>query len=736
MPIYFNAATQEFHLQNERISYIFKVLDNGQLGSLYYGKALQHREAFPHLFSPKEMPASTFQLDDPLLSLETIRQEFPSYGTTDFRDPAIQIAQVNGSRITDFKYKSHHIIKGKPKLDGLPATYVEAEDEATTLLISMYDAVIQAECLLSYSIFEQYNVLTRNVKVINHGKQTLLLDRVLSASVDLSDADYELVQLSGAWGRERYVKTRGLQPGIQSISSIRGASSAQHNPFIALKREETTEHQGEIYGFSLVYSGNFLAQVEVDHYNISRVMLGIHPFDFSWCLEEGDSFQAPEVVCVYSDEGMNGMSQTYQQFYSKRLASGVWRDRERPVLINNWEATYFDFNEEKILDIADTAQSLGVELFVLDDGWFGKRDNDHSSLGDWFVNREKLPNGIKGLAEKIIQKGLTFGLWFEPEMVSPVSELYKHHPDWIIRVPDRMPSQGRFQYVLDFSRTEVVDYIFKQMCSILDEAAISYIKWDMNRHMTEIGSACLSAKRQKEVAHRYILGVYDLYERLRSRYPDILFESCASGGARFDPGLLYYAPQAWTSDDTDAVERLKIQYGSSMVYPLSSMGAHVSAVPNHQVKRVTSLETRANVAYFGAFGYELDLNGLTKEEQERVKDQIIFFKANRALLQFGRFYRLLSPFEKDGLTSWLVVSEDKKQAILGYYQELAQPNARFPKVKLTGLDPSLTYRLEGGEDIYHGDELMFAGLEMDRPATRSSPYEGDYQSRLYKFCAL
>src|SRR5699024_10804683 len=432
---------------------------------------------------------------------------------------------------------------------------------------------------------------------------------------------------------------------VQAVYSLRGCSSHNYNPFLALKREETTEGNGEVYGFSLVYSGNFLAQADVDTYDTTRVTMGIHPDTFSWNLKPGETFQTPEAVMVYSDHGLNGMSQAYHTLYRSRLARGFWRDRERPVLINNWEATYFDFDEDKILEIVKTAKELGVELFVLDDGWFGKRNDDTSSLGDWYPNLEKLPDGITGVARRVEEMGLKFGLWFEPEMTNKESRLYREHPDWILSVPGRKVSVGRNQYVLDFSREEVVNAIFEQMKKVLTEAPISYIKWDMNRSMSEVYSAGAGAKDQGKVMHKYILGVYRLYDMLTKEFPEILFESCASGGARFDPGLLYYAPQCWTSDDTDAVERCKIQYGTSFVYPVSSMGAHVSAVPNHQLLRNTSLETRANVAYFGTFGYELDPNRLTEEEKEEVKAQITFMKQYRHLIQYGTFYRLLSPFE-------------------------------------------------------------------------------------------
>jgi alpha-galactosidase len=733
MTIFFNKQSKEFHLQAGNTSYIFNILNNNQLGHLYYGKKVRHRESFSHLYTKeaKANLACVFE-GDLSFSLDTSKQEFPAYGTTDFREPAYQILQENGSRITNFVYKRHSIYQGKPELEGLPATYVEKENEASTVEISLYDELIDAEIIMYYTVFERLNVITRSVKFLNHGKENLNLTRALSASVDFFDSDFEMVQLSGSWARERHVKTRKLEPGLQSISSKRGTSSSQQNPFIALKRPDTNEHQGEVYGFSLVYSGNFLAQVEVDYYDVSRITMGINPFDFNWLLESGESFQTPEVVMVYSDKGMNGMSQTYHSLYRKRLTRGKWRDQVRPVLINNWEGTYFNFNEGNILEMACASKQLGVELFVLDDGWFGRRDDDTTSLGDWFVDKRKLPNGITGLAQKINDLGLAFGLWFEPEMVSKVSQLYENHPDWIIHVPGRRPSHGRNQYVLDFSRKEVVDYIYGLMAKVLREAPISYVKWDMNRYMTEIGSVELPAGRQQEVVHRYILGVYDLYERLTSEFPDILFESCASGGCRFDPGMLYYAPQAWASDNTDAIERLKIQYGTSIVYPLSSIGAHVSAVPNHQVGRVTSIETRANVAYFGVFGFELDVTKMSDEEKAKVKEQITFYKENRKLLQMGTFYRLHSPFEKEGnVTSWMVVSDDKQEAMVGRYQVLGKPNAGYERLLLKGLNAEQQYEIEGFSGSFYGDELMNAGIQLDQTVSGLLQW-GDFSSQIFK----
>jgi len=557
----------------------------------------------------------------------------------------------------------------------------------------------------------------------------------MSACVEFLDMKFEMVQLSGAWARERYVKTRPLEMGIQSVYGLDGTcSGAEHNPFMALKRPEAGEDNGEVYGFSFVYSGNFLIQTEVSTFDMTRVMVGIHPESFSWTLREGESFQTPETVMVYSDQGLNKMSQVYHRLYRKRLMRGVWRDQARPILLNNWEATYFDFNEEKILKIARKAKEAGVELFVLDDGWFGARNDDYRGLGDWYANLEKLPEGISGLSRKIEDMGLKFGLWVELEMVNKDSDLYRQHPDWLIGAPGRFESHARHQHVLDFSRKEVVDHIYEMIAKIIRESSISYIKWDMNRYMTEPCSLTAESARQGETMHRYMLGVYDLYTRLTTEFPEILFESCASGGARFDPGMLYFAPQTWTSDDTDANERTKIQYGTSYIYPIVSMGSHVSAVPNHQVFRKTPIETRANIAYFGTFGYELDLNLLSDQEMEEVKRQVAFMKKYRELIQIdGDFYRIQSPFEGNE-TAWQVVSQDKKESIAMFYQKMNKVNASWLRLKLKGLKEDALYQvsLEGApQKDYkaYGDELMYAGIPVDR--TELNRRGGDFASLLY-----
>ncbi len=741
MAIVFHEKSKEFHLFNQEVSYLIRVMENGQLENLYYGKALKDRDDFSHQHDETMRSLMSVNSPEPShLSMQYTRQEYPVYGTGDYRSPAFSILQENGSRIVNYTYAGYSISKGKKSLEPLPATYVESDDEAETLEITLHDEVTDTDLTLSYTIYADYPVITRNARFLQKGSAKIVLERALSASVEFLDMDYELMHLSGAWSRERYVKTRKLETGIQGIQNMRGTgSSSEYNPFIALKRPYTTENQGEVYGFSFVYSGNFLAQAEVSTHEMTRILMGIHPEGFSWELKQGESFQTPEVVMVYSDQGLNKMSQVYHRLYRTRLVRGKWRDEARPILLNNWEATYFDFDEEKILTIAKKAKEVGVELFVLDDGWFGARNDDYRGLGDWYVNLEKLPDGISGLSKKVEELGLKFGLWVELEMVNKDSDLYRAHPDWLIGAPDRFESHARHQHVLDFSRKEVVDYIYEMIAKVIRESSISYIKWDMNRYMSEPYSRGAAPSEQGKVMHRYILGVYDLYTRLTTEFPDILFESCASGGARFDPGMLYFAPQTWTSDDTDANERMKIQYGTSMVYPLVSMGSHVSAVPNHQLNRDTSLATRANVAYFGTFGYELDLNLLSDREIEQVKKQIQFMKEYRELIQIeGDFYRLLSPFEGNE-TAWMVISRDKKNAVAGYYQSLNKVNGSWIRLKLQGLCPDALYEISYDTEydvpfdsemaeVYgidldadtvhtyqaYGSELMYAGIPISR----------------------
>ena len=680
----------------------------GNLGSIYFGKRIHDKEDMSYVVNRCSLPNVVVDPDTESYSMELNRQEYPSFGTTDFGTQAYEIELANGSRVSSFVCKDHKIYKGKSALHGLPATYAE-EDEAMTLEVYLEDEVAKVSLTLSYTIFDKYPVITRHAVFTNNGTADVKLTRALSACIDLPDQDYEWVQFSGAWARERIPEVKKISAGSVSIESKRGISSANQNPFVIIKREGTDNFMGEAIGLSFVYSGNFLAQAECDTFGRLRLLMGINPNRFTWLLKKDEVFETPEVVIARTDNGLNDLSQTYHELYNNHLVRGKWKNTPRPILINNWEATFMDFDEERILQIATKAKEAGVEMFVLDDGWFGERNDDYAGLGDWVENPKKLPQGMIGLARKVNALGMKFGFWIEPEMVNPDSNLFRRHPEWALSTPGRKASLGRHQYVLDFSREEVVDYIYGMLKKVMTNAPISYIKWDMNRSLTEVFSMELSADEQGMVYHKYILGVYSLYERLRNEFPDILFESCSSGGNRFDAGMLYYAPQAWCSDNTDAIDRIRIQYGTSFGYPISSIGSHVSAVPNLQTGRSASITTRANVAYFGTFGYELDLNHISDEEFNEVKKQIVFMKENRELLQFGTFYRLRSPFEKDQ-ASWMVVSKDKKKAIFAFYCMRSNVNQLPGFIKLAGLEEDRIYVLKGEE--YHGDELMNLGFAL------------------------
>ena len=724
MAIVYDASSKTFNLSTSKTSYVLKVLGSNHVAHVYWGKKIKAKNLDYVLRSKNwgSFLTNTDNIDD--FMLEMTPQEYPGYGSTDLRTPAVELQFSDGTSATDFRYESHNIYAGKNKLNNLPATYVEDENEAMTLELTLVDSLKNVKLILSYSVFEEFDAITKSVKIINESNEDVNINRVLSANVDFRDSDYELLQLSGAWARERHIIRKEIRSGSQSIESRRGSSSHAQNPFMALVRKDTTEQHGEVYGFSLIYSGNFLANVEVDMYENARAQIGINPFDFTWLLKSKEEFTAPEAVLVYSNEGLTGMSHIYNCLYGKRLCKGKYRDEVRPILINNWEATYFDFNETKIKEIAREATNLGMELFVLDDGWFGKRDDDNSSLGDWFVNEEKLKGGLNKLATEINEMGLQFGLWFEPEMVSPISELYKEHPDWCIHIPGRNRSEARRQLILDYSREDVCNYIIEKISEVLSSAPISYVKWDMNRNMSEIGSAKLPANRQREVAHRYILGLYKVLEEITTRFPDVLFESCSGGGGRFDPGMLYYMPQTWTSDNTDAIERLKIQFGTSMVYPNASIGCHVSAVPNHQVDRITPIETRGVVAMSGNFGYELDITKLPESEKEIIKEQVKLYKEIRETIQFGKCYRLSSPFENNDI-AWTFISKDCEEIIVSFVRTLAKPNSKFISLKLVGLDESSKYEILGENIIVGGDELMNIGLNVPE-------LKGDYQAKMWR----
>ncbi len=735
MPIEWDAQDRQLHLWNGQVSHVMRVLDNGWLGHLHFGAPLAPGRSYAHLGPPRFGGFQNRPADPVAL-------EYPVTGSGDYRVPAIVVEQPDGSTLLDLAYVGHAISAGKPGLGALPATYVEDPGEADTVEIRLADGPSGLSVTLAYTVFRDLPVVARSARLRNDGDGSLRVGTAMSASLDLADADWVMVQLSGAWARERHVVERPLAPGRVSVSSQRGASSAQQNPFIVLRRRATTEEAGEAYGLGLVYSGDFLAEAEVDPFGTARARIGIDPTHFAWTLEPGEELVLPEAVAAWSGEGLGALSDAYHRLYRERLARGAWRDALRPVLVNNWEGTYFDFTADRIVAMAEVAAELGIELFVLDDGWFGERDSDTTSLGDWYVDRRKLPGGLENVARRVEALGMRFGLWIEPEMVSPRSRLFEAHPDWALGVPGRPRTEQRQQLVLDMSRPEVVDHLAAVLTGILGSAPISYVKWDMNRYMTEAYSTALPPDRQGELRHRYILGVYELYARLTAAFPHILFESCASGGGRFDPGMLAFAPQAWTSDDTDAVERLRIQWGTSLAYPLSSMGAHVSAVPNHQVGRVTPLHTRAAVAFFGVFGYELDTLALTADERREVAAQVAFYTRHRDVLQRGRFVRLRSPFAGDGTeTAWMAVSDDRRRAVVGAYRVLDRPYDGPSRLRLRGLDPASAYRVscwpETGDAVDRanagvrgGDDLMAAGL-----ALRAGPFDtatrADYAARLF-----
>lgn len=726
-----------FTLQTKDSSYQMFADDKNVLLHLYYGEKIGEENLSGLIFCTDMGFAGNPEEAGPnrKYSLDTLPQEIPGSGVGDFRDDMIEIRHADGSFAADFRFDSFEILDHSYAIPGMPALYDTEKEKGETLVITMTEKASDIVLKLFYGVFENENVITRAARLENHGETAIELEKMLSFSMDLMYENYEMIYFSGRHAMERTAERIPVQHAKVEIGSTRGTSSHHYNPAVILCEEGAGETHGSCIGACLVYSGNFVAAAQKDQKNQTRFQMGIHPTNFCFHLEKGEAFDTPQAILSYSGTGLTKLSQQYHEIIREHICRGAYKHAKRPILINNWEATYFNFNEEKILKIAEQAQKLGIEMLVLDDGWFGKREDDNSGLGDWFVNEKKMNGSMAQLAEKIHKMGMKFGLWFEPEMVNKDSNLYREHPDWILSTPGRHISHGRNQYILDFSRAEVVDAIYGQIEKILEDAPISYIKWDMNRCMSEVYSHTASAADQGKVMHQYILGVYRLYEKLTGRFPEILFESCASGGSRFDPGLLYYAPQAWTSDDTDAVERCKIQYGTSLVYPVSSMGSHVSAVPNHQVLRNTSLKMRADVAYFGTFGYELNPNSLTEAEREAIKKQTAFMKEHRSLIQYGTFYRLQSPFAGNEM-AWMVVSEDKKEAIVGWYRFLEPINIGYRSVRLQGLDPKLPYQISDMEMALYGDELMQAGLIVSDVASGQNPEQyngenGDFQSRLY-----
>ena len=688
-----------FHLQGRNISYIMAVDSFGNLIHIHYGRKLHDKDY--DKTNTKYVNWAAY--DENNITLENTQQEYPSYGHTDLRNPAYTVKNVDGNSISQLKYKDYTIKENYiPEIEGMPSLFIENKS-AQTLEITLEDKISGVEVVLSYSVFDDYDVILRNTRIHNISDSTIEIDSAYSANLDIAKGNYDLIYFSGGWGREREFCRSEIQQGAKiDISNARGGSGHTLNPFIMVSEHNADEDKGNVYGFSLIYSGNHSSMIECDQYGNIRVQQGINPFMFKWTLEKGESFVTPQCVMCYSENGIGGLSRELNDVYRTNLCRSKWADKDRPILINNWEATYFDFDEDKLLSIAKRAKEAGVELFVLDDGWFGTRNDDFSGLGDWTVNYDKLPSGIDGLAKKINDIGLKFGLWFEPEMVNPDSDLYRAHPDWAISVPNRISSLSRNQLILDLSRDDVCDYIITAVSDVLKSANIEYVKWDMNRPMTDMP--------YEGYNHKYTLGFYKIMDAITGALPNILFEGCSGGGGRFDAGVLAYMPQIWTSDNSDAAARLKIQYATSMGYPVSAISAHVTAVPNHQNGRITSLKMRADTAYAGVFGYELDITKMSDTELAEIKKQVETDKKLRTLMRTGDFYRILSPYETN-YCSWEMVSKDKKEVFFYSAKIFSVANSHDIRIKLKGLDAEAKYMDTVTGEVYGGDELMYYGVE-------------------------
>ncbi len=710
MAIAYNEKNGSFKLDTKGASYVIGIVDAEKfVGHAYFGKKLGEDDV-NYLLRTKEAPFTPEKNSrDRLSFLDCFPQEYPTGGIGDFRESAVTVRDNGGHRALLLTMQDFNIYKGKKALKNLPATW-GSEADTETLELVLADETLHIKAVLSYSIFEGIDAVARSVRLINEGTEPVYIERIMSASIDMDNRDYDKILLHGSWARERHINRTPVNYGVQGMSSLRGEGGHQNHPFMALLEKTATQDAGEVYGINLVYSGNFLTLADRGQFDNVRLMTGINPEGFEWKLEPGESFQAPEAVLVYSAEGIGGMSRAFHDLYREHLIRGEYRDKKRPILINNWEATYFDFNTEKLLAIAKEASALGIEMLVMDDGWFGNRYDDNRALGDWNVNEEKLSGGLGALVEEVNKLGMKFGIWFEPEMISPDSDLYRAHPDWAISIPGRTPGLARNQLVLDMSREEIQDYIFDKVAAVLKSANIEYVKWDMNRPLSDIGSMALTGECQGELFHRYVLGVYRLQERLVTEFPYLLLENCSGGGARFDAGMLYYSPQIWCSDDTDAIERLTIQEGTALIYPLSAMGAHVSDCPNHTVGRTTPFETRGYVALAGTFGYELDVTKIPAEDREMIPGQVAMYHKYNDLVRTGDYYRLASYQENRMYDCYMVVSKDKSEALVTYVQVLGRPSSHSRRILLKGLAADKRYRIEGEERTYLGSTLMQAGV--------------------------
>lgn len=728
MAICFDEERRIFKLDTENTTYLIGLSPEGYVGHIYYGDRL-YQQTDNYLLRMEEPPFTpSVNKREKSSFLDFFPMEYPAGGVGDYRESCLAVKNEAGCRGCEFFYVSHEIYRGKKALNGLPASF-GTEEEVQTLEILCEDRVLGLQVALSYSAFEKEDVIARSVRIANCGAQTLWLEKVYSACLDMDNENFEMLTLHGSWARERHIQQNRICYGRQMVSSQRGESSHQEHPFAALVTPGTDQEHGRVYAMHFVYSGNFIAQTELTQFDAVRMVMGIHAEEFGWKLEPGTEFQAPEVILVYSGAGLGRMSRSYHDFYRGHMIRSPYLHKKRPILINNWEATYFDFDTEKLLAIAREAKKSGIEMLVMDDGWFGVRNSDNCSLGDWVVNEEKLKGGLKHLVDEVNAIGLEFGIWFEPEMISPDSDLYRKHPEWAIHISGREATQSRQQYVLDLSNPDVTEYVYESVASILRSANIRYVKWDMNRQLSDLGSAYLENDRQQELMHRYVLGVYALQERLIREFPELLLENCSGGGARFDPGMLYYSPQIWCSDDTDAIERLMIQEGTSLIYPLCTMGAHVSDCPNHTVGRVTPFETRGIVALSGTFGYELDITKIPQEDRAQIPGQVAMYHKYHDLIREGDYYRIASYRENHLFDCWAVASKDKKEVLVTYVQVLGAPNVHSRKLFLRGFEPAAVYELEETGKRYTGEMLMKAGYLI-------GGIHGDFQAKLLHWKAV
>ncbi len=731
MKIEYLESEKLFRLASGDMEYVIGVVDGIYVGHVYYGKKMGDGRCGYFLRTGEAPFVPSVNWREKCSFADAFPWEYSTWGMGDYRDSCLNVRDPEGFRGCELHYEGYRILEGKPEISGMPATFCRDGEGGggMTLELTCRDKVLGLKAILRYSIFADSEAVMRSVELVNEGHGVLYLERALTACLDMDMEEGDLLTLGGSWSRERHMVRRPLAMGKQLVSSFRGESGHQDHPFLAVMGKGAGQDQGEVYAMHFVYSGNFVAEAEVNQFGSLRLLMGINPEGFEWVLNPGESFATPEVVCVYSDEGLGKMTHILHDLYRGHLIRSPYLHRRRPVLINNWEATYFDFNTEKLLEIAREASKRGIEMLVMDDGWFQGRHTDSGSLGDWNVDENKLKGGLPYLVGEVQKLGMGFGIWFEPEMVSPDSDLYRAHPDWAIQIPGREPVQSRAQYVLDLSRPEVVDYVYEAVASVLRSAPVSYVKWDMNRQMTDVGSTYLGKGRQGELFHRYVLGLYSLQERLTREFPELLLENCASGGARFDPGMLYYSPQVWCSDNTDAIERLAIQEGTALLYPLSAMGAHVSACPNHVVVRITPFATRGHVAMAGALGYERDITKLPEGEKRLIERQVETYHELYPLMLEGDYYRIASWAENHKYDCWQVVAKDKSEALVTYVQVLAEPNCHSRKIRLKGLDPEAEYQQEDNGQRYKGALLMYGGVLMPR-------MEGDFASAMIRFIQI